>query len=51
MKKEKIQDPVALNGSGGILATDGDAVFGRYRTLPYKNWNNGLDLLRQKIRD
>jgi hypothetical protein len=49
-KDERVQDPIALNGSGGILAVDADPIFGRYRTRPYTNWNNGLDLIRQKVR-
>jgi hypothetical protein len=47
---EQVQDPVALNGDGGILGSGDPVVFGRYRTKPYKDWNNGLDLLTQKIR-
>ena len=48
--EEQVQDPVALNGAGGILGATADAVYGRFRTKPYKDWNNGLDLLNQKIR-
>jgi len=47
---EQVQDPVALDGTGDILGTLADPVFNRYRTKPYKDWNNGLDLLTQKIR-
>jgi len=48
--EEQIQDPVALDGDGGVLGKLSDAVYGRFRTKPYKDWNNGLDLLNQKIR-
>lgn len=42
-----VSDPVKLDGSGGVLTSDGTPAYREYRINEMKNWNTGLNLAKR----